>query len=385
MDIIFNYLFIIVELFDRDGYKILLVVYFILMYKYWKIFVEQKILLFITTFILYGFFSVLFCSNKHVAFYEMLNYVFGWGVPFLGYTLRKNYNANKIVFTVLFISSFLILFGLFSYYGFFPEKICGIRFSHDNILTVGTYFRILFAGKTTMIFILSLTMLLFLKDINITIKIALTLSSVLFLIGIFLSCSRIYSFIVVGMIFLICMFYYYKSRNLRKSIIILLGSLIIVLICCANNFVINRIKQLSVIKDASIVYRINMYKYAISTFKQYPIFGTGPGQAVLRDEYSTVDTDSRHYLHSTYLEILANNGIAGLILFLLIILYILKELSFIYKTTGEILSLGMIFAWISILLGDNFDTLLLHPYFASLYFLFTGLALRMKVKIDSKN
>lgn len=381
MDIIFNYLFTITELFNGDAYKVLLVIHFVFMYKYWKFFVEQKILLCITIFILYGFISTLFCLDKNVAFYEILNYVFGWSLPFfLGYTLRKNYNANKIVLTTLFIFSSLVLIGLFSYYGFFPEKFCTIRFSHDKTLTIGTWYRVLFAGKASMMFAISLTMLLFLKNINTNIKIALTLSSILFLIGIFLSGSRIYSANVVGLLFFIIIFYYYKKRNFKRSIIILATSLIIVLLCCTNNFVINRIKQLSITKDVSIVYRINMYKYAISTFKKYPIFGTGPAQATLKDEFLSVDTDVGRggHLHSIYLSILANFGMLGLILFLLIIFYILKELVFTYKTTGDILSLSMIFAWICILLGDNFDTLLGGSYFASLYFLFTGLALRMK-------
>ena len=381
MDIIFNYLFTITELFEGDVCKVLLVIHFIFMYKYWKIFIEQKILLYITIFISYGLISTLFCLDKNVAFYEILNYVFGWSLPFfLGYTLRKNYNANKIVFTTLFIFSSLVLIGLFSYYGFFPEKFCTIRFSHDKTLTIGTWYRVLFAGKASMMFAISLTMLLFLKNINTNIKMALTLSSILFLIGIFLSGSRIYSANVVGLLFFIIILYYYKKRNFKRSIIILATSLIIVLLCCTNNFVINRIKQLSITKDVSIVYRINMYKYAISTFKKYPIFGTGPAQATLKDEFLSVDTDvgKGGHLHSIYLSILANFGMLGLILFLLIIFYILKELVFTYKTTGDILSLSMIFAWICILLGDNFDTLLGGSYFASLYFLFTGLALRMK-------
>ena len=215
----------------------------------------------------FGFISTLFCLDKNVAFYEILNYVFGWSLPFfLGYTLRKNYNANKIVLTTLFIFSSLVLIGLFSYYGFFPEKFCTIRFSHDKTLTIGTWYRVLFAGKASMMFAISLTMLLFLKNINTNIKIALTLSSILFLIGIFLSGSRIYSANVVGLLFFIIILYYYKKRNFKRSIIILATSLIIVLLCCTNNFVINRIKQLSITKDVSIVYRINMYKYAISTF-----------------------------------------------------------------------------------------------------------------------
>ena len=122
-------------------------------------------------------------------------------------------------------------------------------------------------------------------------------------------------------------------------------------------------------------------------FKQYPLFGAGPRQAMLKDEYNEVitDIDKNGHLHSVYLDILANFGLTGLIIFLILILYILKELIYTYKTTNSVLALAVFFAWICILIGDIFDMTIKVPFVSSLYFWFTGLALRMKVKIDNKN
>jgi O-antigen ligase len=389
MDIILNYLFIILRLFSDDGTQILLAVYFILMYKYWHLFIKEKILLVTLIFLLYGTVLSLFCDNKNYAFSDILKYIYGWCFPFfLGYTFRSKYDTHKLILATVYIFATLIFIGFFSYMGYIPEKPLGVRFCHDNILTVCTWQRVHFAAQTAFMFVVSLTMLLFLENINKFLKVILVLVSFVFVLGILLSGSRIYYGAITVILFIITVFYCYKSKNFKKILPFLLCSLLLAIVVCSNNETIkNRIKKISVTKDVSIVYRINMYKYAISVFKQYPLFGAGPRQAMLKNEYNKVitDIDKNGHLHSAYLDILANFGLTGLIIFLILILYILKELIYTYKTTNSVLALAVFFAWICILIGDIFDMTIKVPFVSSLYFWFTGLALRMKVKIDNKN
>ena len=380
MDIFFNYLFIILRLFSDDGTQILLAVYFILMYKYWHLFIKEKILLVTIIFLLYGTILSLFCDNKNYAFSDILKYIYGWCFPFfLGYTFRSKYDTHKLILATFYIFATLIFIGFFSYMGYIPEKPLGVRFCHDNILTVCTWHRVAFAAQTAFMFVVSLTMLLFLENINKFLKVILVLVSFVFVLGILLSGSRIYYGAITVILFIITVFYCYKSMKLKNILSVLLCLLLLAIaVCYKNETIKKRIKNLSVTKDVSIVYRINMYKYAISVFKQYPLFGAGPRQAMLKNEYNKVitDIDKNGHLHSAYLDILANFGLTGLIIFLILILYILKELIYTYKTTNSILALAVFFAWICILIGDIFDVTIKSPFVSSLYFWFTGLVLK---------
>ena len=80
-----------------------------------------------------------------------------------------------------------------------------------------------------------------------------------------------------------------------------------------------------------------------------------------------------------YLNLLAEFGIIGFVLFGIIILLIFKNLYICYKEKHSVLALCLLFAWISLLIGDCFDTVLRGPRVAMEYFWLTGLVLN-KIK-----
>lgn len=386
MELIFNYLFSIIEQFGQDGYKILLAVYFLLMYKYWKLFIKEKILLSTITFILYGLILSCFCIDKNRAFDEMLGYIFGWTLPyFLGYTLLKKHNKEKIIFTTMAIFAVLIFIGLFSYYGFLPEKFWGIRFCSDNQLRICT-FRVTFAAKATFMFIISSTLLLFYKNNTKLTKLCLYTFTILFFIAILLSGSRIYYGVTALISFFIFAFYIYKTRKVKPTLYFSL----IAIVCCSYVYFSNpnikkRIQVTSTTKDISIVTRINMHKYAIDSFKKHPLFGLGPSQSTIQEEFSRIKKEKNKeqwHLHSIYLDTLSDFGLIGLLLFLLIIFLVIKNLFIVYNQYYSAFVLALIFAWIAILIGDYVDTVLADPFLSSLYFWFTGFALSKREEKD---
>ncbi len=378
MELFFNFLFSIIEQFNQDGYKILLCVSFVfLIYKYWYLFIKEKILLLSLIFVLYGFILLFFSIDTYRALHEMLEFSYGWFLSlFLGYTLINENNKIKVLNVTFFIFAFLIFIGLFSYLGFLPDKYLGLRFADENQLRIFT-FRVPFAARCELMLMISLTLLLFKKNLGKKYTIFLAAVTFLFLLGIILSGSRIYYGVTGIMLFLILGFYYYKTRAFKLCITIVIISVLSVFIAYITNPELSRrIHKTSIKKDISISSRVNMHKYAISVFKQHPIFGVGPAQATILEDFSKVELDKPYWhLHSIYLDLLANFGIVGLLLFLTIVCLILINLIRAYLKDGSVLKLAMIFAWSAVLIGDYVDTILASAFPSSLYFWLTGIAL----------
>ena len=150
----------------------------------------------------------------------------------------------------------------------------------------------------------------------------------------------------------------------------------------SNSFYMQqRIENINFATDLSVTSRINSYKAAILIFKNNFIFGVGPRQAVKQDEYYMVRNSSKEeehhsrHLHSIYLSVLAEFGSIGFVLFCAIIFLIMKNLYYEYKYNNSLLALCMLFAWLSLLIGDCFDTILSGPRVAMDYFWLTGLIL----------
>ncbi len=378
MELFFNFLFSILEHFSQDGYKVLLCISFVfLVYKYWYLFIKEKILLLSLIFVLYGFLLSLFCSDTESAVKGMLDLSYGWVLAlFLGHTLINENNKIKVLNVTFFVFAFLVFIGLFSYFGFLPEKYWGLRFAYENQLRIFTH-RVPFAARCELMLMVSITLLLFKKNLNKRYTLFLSIVTFFFLLGIILSGSRIYYGVTGIMLFLILGFYYYKTRALKICLTITAIFILSIFIAYITNPELSRrIHKTSITKDISISSRVNMHKYGISVFKQHPIFGVGPAQATLMEEFSKVKMDKPHWhLHSIYLELLANFGIVGLLLFLSIVFSILISLITEYLKDGSALKLAMIFAWFAVLIGDYADAVLENAFISSLYFWLTGLAL----------
>lgn len=137
-------------------------------------------------------------------------------------------------------------------------------------------------------------------------------------------------------------------------------------------------------QDNNVRERLALYSVAVSEIKDRPLTGFGPGQGIRQSAYfARLEPDmrgvGRHpHLHSFYLNLLADTGFIGCMLFAAIIVTLLRRLwragagGPSYAAT---LGRGLFWAFIGVLVGDCFDTLLLGPRVAMELFWLAGLAM----------
>lgn len=376
---ILNYIFSITQYFSQDVFNITLVISFLFALKYWKKIISENILIAISAFVLYSLIYTYFVQDVQSAMEnEVYIYAISWLVPFiLGYCVTDEKHKHNIIVINIYILAFLTIIGFFSCFGILPEKIFNMRFSKEGLLQINALWHVPFAARTLLMLLICFSFSLFCSNIKKNLKILFWFLSLIFYIAILLSTSRLYFLIATTFIIIIFGIYIYKIKKF-KLLIYLLSILILIFVTIyfyVPSFK-NKIKQTN-INDINIITRISMYKYSIEIFKKHPIFGIGPGQAIIQDTFFELKTDGfKHtHLHSAYLHILANYGIVGFIIFLYIIIYILYKLYKKYRQTKSIIAFSMLFIWIAVLLAENIDFVLKNYFTATLYFWFTGLAL----------
>ncbi|MFA7074936.1 MAG: O-antigen ligase family protein, partial [Endomicrobiaceae bacterium] len=226
---------------------------------------------------------------------------------------------------------------------------------------------------------IALVFFLFKQDLNKKQKAGLLVLSVFFTVSLFLTGSR--GYYIAGFITYVSIFsfYFYRTKKIKDVLaFVLLSGLIIGIIYSKNSFIQQRVHNTSISKEESLRTRINGYKIAFAIFKKHPLFGVGPRQGVKQKEFIEISKDysngARH-LHSMYINLLADLGVVGISIFVLMLFYIFKRLIYVYKKNNSLLALALIFCWISVLIGDNFDTILRGPRVAMDYFWITGLVL----------
>lgn len=388
MEFFFNFIFSIIEHFNQDGYRILLFVSFlILIYKYWFLFLKEKILISISIFIIYGIILTCFCDNKDLAFKEITNCFLGWICAFfLGYSVKDKKKNSALIKITIFVFVLTVFLGFLSYFGLLPEKIYFFRLRQYNQIKVGTTSRLIFAARCLIVSIILISYILFKKEISKQKTFIAIFLILFFSMALFLSGSRVYYFVYFITLLSISIFFFVKTKSLKQ--IIMFFSIIFILCGIAystNKQIAKRIKNISITKDVSISSRINMHKFAIKLIKQYPVFGVGPAQATTQEDFFKLKLDNHDHphLHSVYLDTAAEYGIIGLILFLIIMFYVFKNLILQYRKDNDFFTLALIFIWFALLLGDFFNLTIFRPFAISLCFWFTGLTLSKPKKEKS--
>lgn len=137
-------------------------------------------------------------------------------------------------------------------------------------------------------------------------------------------------------------------------------------------------------QDNNVRERLALYSVAAAEIKDRPLFGFGPGQGIRQAAYFTrLEPDmrgvGRHpHLHSFYLNLTADTGTVGFALFAAVMITLLRRL---WRTGAgahhfsSALGRGLFWAFVGVLAGDLFDTLLLGPRVAMELFWLAGLAL----------
>ncbi len=143
-------------------------------------------------------------------------------------------------------------------------------------------------------------------------------------------------------------------------------------------------------KDPSLIGRLRFYKTSIHLIKKKPIIGWGFGRKTVKyiNERLTPEWFEKRNLslitshtHNTFLQILLETGIMGLIGFLLIIFLFFYESFKIIKThEKKLLPIGLILSIIAILTHGLVTNILQAPI---IYMFFSHIALTLSCKIEA--
>lgn len=371
MELFFNYIFAIIFPFGQDGWKVLSLVSIIFLIKHYNAWKKDNIVLSLVIFLFYGIILTFFSPDVVTSFEEMQKYFIGWLLPFLlGYSVSDKEHKLKILKVYLVLFSITIVAGFLAYFNVIPEPISYMTFVQHNRLAVLCW-HALFAGRCSFVLIILLVLFLF-KDTNDKNKLLLLFGILFYSFALFLSGTRS-CFVSVSCAFiLILLFYFCKSKKIVSGIILFtLVSILLVSIYNLNPYLRHRIQNTNLTNDRAIVERIDMYKNGINLLKNPTIFGYTPGNSIKQGN----NIHNLPHFHNIFLHIILDFGIVGFILFGTILFFILRRLFYLYNKTGSVLYLMLIFAWGAILISEQFDCMLKHPFFSAQYFWITGLIL----------
>ena len=371
MEILSNYLFAILQPFSKDGWKIVSLISFIFIFKNWYSWKKDKLILSIFFFLLYGIILSLFSEYRTKSFEVMSNYSVGWFFSFLlGYSIIKTSDKINLLKVYVFVFMFTIFAGFLAYFHFIPDQIGFLHLVEENERLIVFDGGPELGARCNFIIIPLFVLYLFYKENK---KSYIFLAVALYFIyALLLSGTRnCYISLFITLLF-ISFFYIYKSKKFLKTFLILL----LLLFCFSLTYLFSsnvkhRINKTDIKTDYSLSSRLEMYKLGLNLIKEKPLFGHAPKTSIYRQE----NINHLQHFHNIYLDILVDFGFIGFILFLIIIYRIFARLIIMYIKTKSPLPLMLIFAWISIMISESFDSFLKTPYCSGLFFWATGLVL----------
>ncbi|MBQ3835430.1 MAG: O-antigen ligase family protein [Elusimicrobia bacterium] len=381
MELVFNYIFSVGIIFSHVIGYIISALAFLLIYKHWNYIKKEKIVLFITAFLIYGFLWIPFCDYQKEAAEEMFTYLTSWLFPFvLGYFIVDNIKKEQLV--KIYISVFVVVLfvSVLSYFGLFYERFIDMPLAIKEQHLQGNLWHISCGAMCVLLSCFTLIPLMFKENLIFKQKVILFLMTIFFMICLYLTGSR--GYYIAGFITYLFMFafYIFKTKKFKIPLIIFILCAVIIAVLFSNNkFMRDRIENTSITKEWSLTNRLEAYEVAVAIFKDNFVLGVGPRQAVRQIRYyeqlniEKKDSKDGRHMHSMYFNLVADFGTIGFVLFCVIIFLIFKRLYISYKKEGSILALCLLFAWISLLIGDCFDTVLRGPRVAMDYFWLTGL------------
>lgn len=373
MELFFNYIFSIIQPMAKDGWKILSLMALFFLFKNYFNWKKDKIVLSFILFLSYGFLVCLFSPDTITSIKDFLDYFAGWFFPFLiGYTIIDKRNKINLLKVYIFVFAFTIFFGYLAYFKFIPEQIGFYHFIYYEDFRLGVFdLPTIFAARCLFIIIMFLTVLFFIKN---KIKFSLLLLVCLYFIGALILSGTRNCYIAAFFVFIIILSFLYIKKKINICIPLILLLLLIAPVFYAyffNSTINQRVNNTNITKDQSLSDRIKLYKFALELIKEKPIFGYAPKIGINKH----IELKHLNVFHNIYLNIIVDFGIIGFILFIYIFYNIFKRLIVLYIKTRSPLPLMLIFAWISILIADNFDCFLKSTFFAGQCFWIIGLVL----------
>jgi O-antigen ligase len=144
-------------------------------------------------------------------------------------------------------------------------------------------------------------------------------------------------------------------------------SLLVIVLIGSVNFTRGRVMVVS-----SVKVRLQMAASALNIFKDYPIFGVGPGNynGLMQDYYPDQAKGTRNHLHAhnTYLEILAEMGILGLLSLLWILALFFRQGYRAIKKEPDAYNISFMIMFLAIFVSEFFMSVILVGIAAPLVF-----------------
>lgn len=382
-----NYFFAISMPFSHVGGYIAGGIGFLFALSFWKKLRSESLIFWITIFIVYGVLLSIFSAKPMVGLNTMFNYFSHWLLPFiLGYSLSK----RKFFFTAFWLYYWfllgLIFFSVLAYFGLFWKSIGSNYLANEGLLK-GFKHHIALAALSINLAFLSFAIGSFNENLSKQKKLLFILIG-LFLIGaVGLTGSRgYYVASSIGLfVFLIWSIIIHK-KYLFGGVVLVLIITISTGIYIISSTVRSRLESAINLSDWSVTERIKLYKIAIREINDKPIVGFGPGQSVYQKKYFdkigdgnmfNAEGEPKHaHLHSFYLNLTAEFGLIGFLIFTIIFLQIFVKLWETYKTEKDLsktIGIGLLFGVFTIMVGECFDTHLRGPEVAMDLFWLIGL------------
>ncbi len=335
--------------------------------------------------------SLINAQNIQRGIIVLLFTIFTIFITFVIPNLVKNKNRlEKIIKAILVSSVFVSLFGIYQFVGDvigLPKEITGLReqytkivFGFPRIHSVSVE-PLYFANYLLIPISLLLSFLLSRKKIKLPFSIFISfLILILTTLNLFLTLSR-GGYLALAFLFLLYGIFFIKSILSPKKLIIL-SLIILIALFSSYEFLLFTgkknnidifIKQATTFNDgAGVEDRFNTYDQAITMIKEYPIIGGGIGNF---GPYSARNPnaepkDGWAIVNNEFLEIWAEQGIIGLLIFLsLIFIITIRSIKAITRKNVnpylKTILIGLLFAYLAIMVQyQTFSTLyILHIWF----------------------
>ena len=299
------------------------------------LFTSEKIVFKKVTFVFISFLLLFFWSalsffyavNKAEVLIELSRIVI-FLLAFINFFLLLNRNKDLLKYIPFLISLILVVEVLLVYERFF-ERYSGVSYSRDMGLRA-------FSGNiniTAFSFLLKLPFLLnTISRIKLNFFIKIFIFSA-FTFSLFLLGSRGANLVIIIILILIILIHLlFKSKSFitNKTILIALAGVFIGgisnYLIFKDNQSLNVIQRTSNLDTSSTQQRLRFYSAAISSIKENPILGVGIGNWKLHateyDKPYMIDYTVPYHVHNDFLEITAEIGIIGFILYFGIVLWI---------------------------------------------------------------
>lgn len=270
----------------------------------------DKQLLYITGFLFFALFSCFFAYDPIFSLGIFVNFLKLVILYFLIICLITEKKHFVIFLNIIIISVIIsVLFGFYSLY---------VGVATGDLVSLAARVHGLTGDPNILanhaLFVLPMFIFGLLHSKSKRIKLVMMAGIFILVLGIITSLSRSGS---IGLVFIIGYFFWRLRGN--KKIVIAGGLLILLGLFLIPSLFWEHLTTLSDIsRDPSLRWRARLYVGAASLFLEHPITGIGLGNFVL---ISNQFAGKYLVVHNTYLEIAVENGIFGLIMFLLIIFF----------------------------------------------------------------